>query len=145
MDKWKHLFYGEYAERSIIFGDLTLQQVIQVPSAQSHSIYAELWHTVLWQKILVTRDETLYEDAWQKGERYPQQEPTRFEQWTALVEEFFLGLDQALEWTATPERLNHETDPGTTMADVLCGLAVHNAYHLGKIVAIRQVVGAWRS
>jgi hypothetical protein len=29
------------------------------------------------------------------------------------------------------------------MADALNSLAVHNAYHLGKIVALRQSIGAW--
>ena len=30
-----------------------------------------------------------------------------------------------------------------TMADELHSVAVHNAYHLGKIVALRQRIGAW--
>ena len=42
-----------------------------------------------------------------------------------------------------PERLALETEPGVTMAVELHGLAVHNAYHLGKIVALRQILGAW--
>jgi hypothetical protein len=29
------------------------------------------------------------------------------------------------------------------MADELYCVAVHNAYHLGKIVALRQRLGAW--
>jgi hypothetical protein len=29
------------------------------------------------------------------------------------------------------------------MADELYCVAVHNAYHLGKIVALRQRIGAW--
>jgi hypothetical protein len=29
------------------------------------------------------------------------------------------------------------------MADNLVSLAVHNAYHLGKIVALRQMMGIW--
>jgi hypothetical protein len=29
------------------------------------------------------------------------------------------------------------------MADELHSVAVHNAYHLGKIVALRQRIGAW--
>ena len=42
------------------------------------------------------------------------------------------------------ERLAEELAPGLIMADALNGVAVHNAYHLGKIVAIRQVLGAWQ-
>ncbi len=52
-----------------------------------------------------------------------------------------LTLEQV--WTRSPERLTMETDPGLTMADNLVGLAIHNAYHFGKIVAIRQMMGVW--
>lgn len=141
--RWEHLFYGEYAERRRILAGLTLEQVVYVSGGQPHSLYAELWHTVLWQKILVTRDEELYEQTWQKGERYPTNPPQHLAEWLRLVEEFFAGLDLALAWTTEPEKLNHEVDPGITMADVLYGLAVHNAYHFGKMVAIRQAMQAW--
>jgi len=36
-----------------------------------------------------------------------------------------------------------EVRPGVTLAEELESLAVHNAYHLGKIVALRQVIDAW--
>ena len=139
---WKHLLLSEYAERRALLSGLTLGQVTAAPG-QAHSIYAELWHAALWQDILVTRDEALYEGTWARGERYPAQPPGALAEWTALLERFLVGLGRALEWTTTPERLVLETDPGVTMADVLRGLAVHNAYHLGKIVALRQVLGAW--
>ena len=43
----------------------------------------------------------------------------------------------------TPDRLALEVEPGVTMADELNSVAVHNAYHFGKIVALRQRIGAW--
>jgi hypothetical protein len=42
-----------------------------------------------------------------------------------------------------PERLTVEVEPGVTLADELNSVAVHNAYHFGKIVALRQRIGAW--
>ena len=145
MNQWKHLFYGEYAKREKILSNLTLEQVTTVPSKQLHSIFAELWHTVLWQKICVTRDENLYDQVWQKDDLYPTHVPEKLEEWTALVEEFLSGIEQALEWTKTPEKLNAEVNPGETMKDILHGLAVHNAYHMGKIVALRQMMDIWES
>jgi uncharacterized damage-inducible protein DinB len=143
MNQWEHLFYGEYAKRQRILSQLTLEQVTAVPSGQSHSIFAELWHTVLWQKIVVTRDKVLYNQTWQQDDLYPKHAPQKLEEWTALVEEFLLGIEQALEWTKTSEKLNFEVNPGETMRDILPSLAVHNAYHMGKIVALRQVMGIW--
>jgi hypothetical protein len=93
---------------------------------------------------MVFRDEELYK-AWRKGEVYPAQQPSTEQEWHDLVEKFFEGLGKALEWTQSEEKLGLETDPGITMADNLVGLAVHNAYHFGKIVALRQMMGIWPS
>ena len=121
---------------------LSLGQVKHSPSEQSHSIYEELWHAARWQTIIVTRDERLYEIG-QGGELYPAHPPEQEEEWTALVTEFLSGLEKALEWASSPEKLGVEVGLGETMGDVLHSLAVHNAYHMGKIVALRQLIGAW--
>jgi hypothetical protein len=143
LSKWEHLFIdGEYARREKILSGLTLEQVTRSPSEQSHSIYEELWHAARWQTIVVTRDEGLYE-KWQGNDLYPAHLPEQEEEWTALVAEFLTELEKALEWASSPEKLAVEVDPGVTMGDALHSLAVHNAYHLGKIVAIRQLIGAW--
>ncbi len=147
MIQWRHIFVddGEYAAPEKILFGLTLGQVTHLPSNQAHSIYDELWHVSKWQHVVVFRDEALYE-SWQKGELvYPKHPPTSQQEWDELVEEFFVGLEKALEWTQNEEKLAFESDPGITMADNLVSLAVHNAYHLGKIVALRQMMGSWSS
>lgn len=143
MNKWKHLFLeGEYARREKILSGLTLEQVKHQPSGQMHSIYEEVWHAARWQTIIVERDEALYE-TWKNSELYPSQPPEKEEEWSDIVAEFLLGLEKALQLAASPEKLSMEVDPGVTMAEVLESLAVHNAYHMGKIVALRQMMGAW--
>jgi uncharacterized damage-inducible protein DinB len=144
-NKWRHLFSdGEFARREQILAGLTFEQVTSRPSAQSHTIYEELWHANRWQSIIVNRDEALYEE-WKRGEVYPKQAPARTEDWDSLVAEFLAGTEKALWWVESPERLARETSPGTTMEDVLHSLAIHSAYHMGKIVALRQQLGAWQS
>ena len=143
MSKWEHLFRdGEFARRGEILSGLTLEQVTRRPSEQSHTIYEELWHANWWQAIIVNRDEALYAE-WARGEVYPARAPASPEEWEALVAEFLGGIEKALWWAESRERLAHETDPGVTMEDVLHSLAVHTSYHLGKIVALRQFLGAW--
>jgi hypothetical protein len=140
---WEHLFRdGEFARRERILSGLTLEEVTLKPSAQSHSVYEELWHANRWQAIVVNRDEALYEE-WRAGRYYPDAPPADTEEWEALVAEFLAGVEKALWWAESPERLRRETDPGVTMRDVLLSLSVHTAYHLGKIVALRQFIGAW--
>ena len=142
-DKWRHLFSdGEFARRERILSGLTLEQVTSRPSPQSHTIYEELWHANHWQSIMVNRDEALYEE-WARGEVYPAAPPASLEEWESLVAEFLAGTEKALWWAESPERLRQEPNPGETMEDILLSLAVHSAYHMGKIVALRQQLGAW--
>ena len=49
-----------------------------------------------------------------------------------------LAEDEA--WLAAEEGADN---PGFTWRNALEQLAVHNAYHLGKIVSLRQVLGCW--
>ena len=141
--QWENHFRdGEFARREHILAGLTLEQVTHRPSAQSHTIYEELWHTTRWQAIVVNRDNELY-GQWKARHDYPEAPPAGVEEWDALVAEFFAGLDKALWWTESPERLGQETRPGSTMSDALHSLAVHTAHHLGKIIALRQFIGAW--
>ena len=144
MSKWEHLFKdGEFARRERIISGLTLEQATRRPSARSHTIHEELWHANRWQSIMVNRDEALYEE-WARGAVYPESAPASEAEWDSLVKDFLAGTEKAIWWTESPERLAHETDPGSTMADVIRSLAVHSAYHMGKIVALRQQLGAWQ-
>jgi hypothetical protein len=143
LSKWRHLFVdGEYSPREKILSGLTLEQVKHRTSEQSHSIYEELYHTVRWQTMVVTRDKRMNEIE-QGGELYPAHPPVEEEEWTALVTEFLSGLKKALEWATSAEKLGVDVGTGETMGNVLHQLAVHNAYHMGKIVAVRQSIGAW--
>lgn len=140
-DKWRHLFSdGEFARREKILSGLTFEQATARPSPQSHTIYEELWHANRWQSIMVNRDEALYEE-WARGEVYPESAPVSEADWDSLVKEFLTGTEKALWWAESPERLGHEVNPGETMEDILQSLAVHSAYHMGKIVALRQQLG----
>jgi hypothetical protein len=144
VSRWDHLIHDDaYASKKRILGALTLVQVNHVVSEETHTIHDELWHANRWQSIIVHRDQQLYA-TWESGIRYPGRPAASEREWTALVGEFLAGLETAAEVASSNERLAEELAPGLIMADALDGVAVHNAYHLGKIVAIRQVLGAWR-
>jgi hypothetical protein len=144
MSDWRHLFIdGEYAPRSHLLSGLTLAEVTkQVPGA-SHTIYEELWHTAKWQSIVVGRNEPAAADWETGGQQYPPEAPANELMWQEIVAEFLAGAEQAVEWGRSPEAPGIRVSSGASLAEVLESLAVHNAYHLGKIVALRQVIGAW--
>jgi uncharacterized damage-inducible protein DinB len=135
----EHLFLvGEFPQRDYLLSRLTLEQVTVRPEGASHSIYEELWHAAGYQRTIVERDQTAGDDDY-----YPSAAPEHEQQWHDLVQQFLDGAQAAVALAQAPERLAVEVEPGLTMADELNSVAVHNAYHLGKIVALRQRIGAW--
>lgn len=137
MHSLEHLFLvGEYPERARLLSGLTLEQVMVRPDGASHSIYEELWHAAGYQQFVL-------EGGDPNADYYPSTVPEREQEWHDLVGAFLEGARAAAAYSQTPERLAVEVEPGVTMADELHSVAVHNAYHLGKIVALRQRIGAW--
>jgi uncharacterized damage-inducible protein DinB len=136
----EHLFLvGEFPERARLLSGLTLEQVTQRPDGATHSIYEELWHVVLYQQSIVEPGVP----ADPSDELFPSAPPEHEHQWHDLVGVFLKGARTAADLGQAPERLAQEVSPGWTLADELGCVAIHNAYHLGKIVALRQRIGAW--
>jgi hypothetical protein len=143
MSIWDHLFMsGEFRAREELLSGLTLEQVAVRPTGASHSIFEELWHAATVQRYVVEQDEELKAVMF-GGPRYPSAAPEHEQQWHDLVQEFLEGARAAIALAQEPGRLAVEVEPGLTMGEELNCLAVHNAYHLGKIVALRQMIGAW--
>ena len=133
----EHLFLvGEFPERAHLLSGLTLEQVTLCPNDASHSIYEELWHVVAYQESIIGSGDP-------EGDRFPSAAPEHEHQWHDLVRRFLDGAGAAAALGQAPERLALEVEPGLTLADELNSVAIHNAYHLGKIVAMRQRIGAW--
>lgn len=146
-DVWEFLFLnGEFAPRSYILDGLTLQQVSIRPTGASHSIYEELWHTVHWQRVVLEQDVEATE-LWEKGISLPPSPAPKDEAaWQELVASFMALSARAVEmaqdttWLETQEGVENS---GFTWRNALEQLAVHNAYHMGKIVLLRQILGCW--
>ena len=144
---WEHLFLtGEFAPRDHILKGLTLEQVGTRPDGAPHSIYEELWHAAEWQRIVLDRDETAHA-RFEGGEQFPSSPAPKDEAaWHELVESFLTYSERAVKlaqneaWLGTEEA---DDNPGFTWRNALEVLAVHSAYHLGKIVLLRQLLGIW--
>ena len=137
MHSLEHLFLvGEFAERERLLSGLTLEQVTLRPDGASHSIYDELWHLVGYQQSVIAPGAPA-------SDIYPIAAPVHEDQWHELVRVFLAGARAAAALGQEPARLAVEIAPGVSMADELNSVAVHNAYHFGKIVALRQRIGAW--
>jgi uncharacterized damage-inducible protein DinB len=134
----------------IIEGLPTELATTPIPGAP-HTIYQELWHITFWLQITLnwidavpTRYPANPDDAF-AGD--PQAEP-----WDALRARFTRLIQQAAALTSEPNTLARliqcPSRPGAptrtmTVQEQLISLAAHNAYHFGRLVLMRQLLGSW--
>ena len=133
----------EYAPRAHIV-NVPFAYVGVQPGASHHSIYEELWHLTKWQTFVLkmVRGEAVRSDF--QGDDFPEvQAPEDETAWQALVAEFLEGSEAAVTSAGDEDTLAVRLADGVTVRERLKLLAVHNAYHLGKIVLLRQFLGVW--
>lgn len=146
MNNWDDLLLtGGFAPRARLLRGLTLEQVGARPHGAPHSIYGELWHAAMCQKILLEGG-TAALGAWAYKDHFPKNAaPESQAEWDDLVALFLSNSERAVRqaddevWLESLE----SAEWGWTWRNALEFLAVHTAYHLGKIVLLRQVMDFW--
>lgn len=123
-----------------------------IPGAP-RTLYAELWHIAFWQRMSLD---------WMRGVEtpypatpdlpFPGADDIAHEAWDQLRQRFLrtsaeaaaiardtTSLDKTIQCPSRPG------DPTRTMSvrDQLISLATHNAYHFGRFVLMRQLLGSW--
>lgn len=121
------------------------------PDGMPHSPWEILEHLRLAQEDILefSRDPDWVSPAWPAG-YWPQGDrpaaPPDAGAWDESVEGFRAGLEAMKELVRDPARDLHEPFPwgdGHTLLREALLLADHNAYHLGELVAVRRMLGAW--
>jgi len=117
------------------------------------TIYEELWHTAFWLELSldwIRGIETPFPPHDADG--FPGDDAIRRESWARLRERFLAGLESARAAVQDRERLDQPircpSRPGhpvrvMTVREQLENMAAHNAYHLGRMVLMRQLLRAW--
>ena len=118
-----------------------------------HTLYEELWHIVFWQQITldwISGVATPFPERPQHA--FPGDEQKAAETWDALRGRFLRTTEKAAgiagDRARLGERITCASRPGQaarvmSVEDQLISLATHNAYHLGRMVLLRQMLGAW--
>jgi uncharacterized damage-inducible protein DinB len=114
-----------------------------------HSIYGEVWHMAFWQEISLD---------WVQGKPTPVPEhaaggfpSNTSEAWDSLRVRFLSGAQNAAAIANDTDGLETLVACPTigapertmTIREQLESLAAHNAYHLGRIVLLRQLLNNW--
>jgi hypothetical protein len=155
MNELEEILSGDgYAARpAFVLEGLTAEQAHRSVDGAPRNLYQELWHIAFWQKISLDwmgGIETPYPTR--AGEGFPSGAQAGREAWDALCRRFLrdnaqasaLAQDQRVlaQLICCPSRPGHPVRI-MTVREQLENLAAHNAYHLGRIVLLRQIIEAW--
>ena len=115
----------------------------RLPDGSTHSILQIVNHMAYWQDWVVRRldghEAPVPEHA---GDSWPGSvSPANSAEWEAALAGFLNGLD-ALKQRSRGADLLSRVGENSRLA-MLQGIAAHNSYHLGQVVALRQMLGAW--
>jgi|HubBroStandDraft_5_1064220.scaffolds.fasta_scaffold327938_2 uncharacterized damage-inducible protein DinB len=170
MSELEEILSGDgYAARpAFILEGLTAEQAHRPVDGSPRTIYQELWHIAFWQRISldwIGGVETPFPTH--AGEGFPSaaqadgesathefgtRESSSHESWEALRRRFLEDnarasalaqdvrmLEQFIRCPSRPDQPLRVM----TVREQLENLAAHNAYHLGRIVLLRQLLHAW--
>lgn len=133
-----------YMPPSRLLAGLEPAESARVIPGATHSIVEILAHLVFWQAWFLDR---CAGDARPMVARASEGWPAASaETWLTLREQFLADLQRAAEWPGDGPVAPAIEAPGMahyTISEALTHLAVHNAHHLGQVVTMRQVLGAW--
>jgi uncharacterized damage-inducible protein DinB len=113
------------------------------PDGAPHSLFQLLNHLIYWQDWVVN---------WLDGDDPPLPEtaadswtgsvgPASAEAWEEAVARFVGGVDTLSRRSQEAELLSK--GDGKSRLEMLQTIASHNSYHLGQVVFLRQMLGAW--
>jgi uncharacterized damage-inducible protein DinB len=126
---------------------------VHVPGGP-HTIYEELWHAAFWQQQALDRIDGVESSFPEHNDlTFPSEEQKRAEPWASLCARFLAGAGRSAALaggsSADVERVVRcLSAPGQpirhmTVREQLESTAGHNAYHLGRVVLLRQMLGNW--
>ena len=132
----------------VLDGLSSAQSGVRVSDA-SHSVVEIVSHMVFWQSWFLERCAgfaTL--PAVKASLGWPSATP---DEWETVREAFLGGLKRALKIALEESASVRRVDPpiefsplaNYTIADAITHIAIHNSHHLGQIITLRQIMGAW--
>jgi uncharacterized damage-inducible protein DinB len=155
MNELEQVLTGEsaHAAPATILGGLSDELAHRAIPGAAHTIYQELWHIAFWQKVTldwVRGIETPFPAKPTGG--FPSGADAAKENWEELRQRFLRTSKEAAAIARDPEHLERVVrcpsrpgEPTRTMTarEQLESLGAHNAYHFGRIVLLRQLLGTW--
>jgi len=132
----------------VLDGLTAAQAGARVPGAR-HPVVEIVAHMVYWQYWFLDRCAGVATPPAPKASLgWP---AATADEWEPLRGLFLNGLERALKVAEDQAAAARRIDPpiefpplaNYTAADAITHIAIHNAHHLGQIITLRQIMGAW--
>ncbi len=124
-----------------ILANLEPAVAIHIPENAVRSIAGHVAHMAWWQRQVLL-DIKLGKRQRQSTDEFLKTLP--LEEWEVVKEDFLSGLEDLKKLCDNPNLLETKyIHTPETIAEALLDFAIHNAYHLGQIVLLRRLQGAW--
>jgi uncharacterized damage-inducible protein DinB len=125
-----------------ILSDLEPRLAVMIPDGAAHSIADHVGHMAWWQRQVLQDVQTRTNHRVSIGGQSFQ--TVTLGDWPGVLEDFLSGLEALKSLTSDPVILERQyLDRDQDVGFVLMDFALHNAYHLGQIVLLRRLLGAW--
>jgi DinB superfamily len=136
-----------FAKPANIMNGLPFELATARPTGFPHSFYEELWHLNYWLHFSLAqiRGENPSIPEHSSGSFPVDNESLSENAWQALLQQVNEGLEMASSLTQNESELSRQFEPGSSVESELIIVGRHNAYHFGRMVALRQVLGIWSS
>jgi uncharacterized damage-inducible protein DinB len=149
----EHLLYvlrggGAHLSFEEALADFPVERSGQKPEGLPYTAWQVLEHMRIaqWDILEFSRNPNHVSPEWTEGYWPKKDAPPDPEAWTRSIEAFHADLQAMQNLVADPStdlfaRIPH--GEGQTILREALLVADHNAYHLGQIVLIRRLLGAW--
>lgn len=148
----EHLLYllqggGAHVKFDEVIANVPAKLRRQKPKGLPHSLWMLLEHMRIaqWDILQFSRNREHKSPAWPEGHWPANDEPTT-DQWNASVKRFRTDLQALQDLVKSPKTDLFAKIPwgdGQTILREALLVADHNAYHLGQMLDVRRLLGAW--
>jgi len=152
-DLRQHLIYllqggGAHIKFDDVIADFPEPLRGQIPANLPHSAWSLQEHMRIaqWDILEFSRNRKHKSPDWPAGYWPPNDAPPSSTQWNASIKQFRADLKAMVDLVRNPKTDLFAKIPwgdGQTMLREALLVADHNAYHLGQIVDVRRLLGAW--
>lgn len=145
---------GAHADALRTLDGLTWVLAGQRPRGAPYSVHGLVWHMAFWMENELERIDgrtPAYPARASLG--WPDDTPPQENDWSHTVARFKAALERLAHFAEASVEVRGRAVPvtseaghanqGKTVEDVVWQTVVHNSHHLGQVVLLRRLLGAW--